>query len=44
MLKDPPSPSSASPPVQVANSAWIRLGLFGSGFGVDIDNKAEALA
>ena len=28
--------------VRVANSAWLRVGLFGGGFGLSLDNRAEA--
>ena len=27
---------------RVANGAWLRVGLFGGGFGVELDNRAEA--
>jgi hypothetical protein len=28
--------------VRVANHAWLRVGLFGGGFGISLDNRAEA--
>ena len=28
--------------LRISNHAWLRLGLFGGGFGIDLDNRAEA--
>lgn len=30
--------------VNLANSAWLRIGLFGGGWRVDLDNRVEAAA